>query len=158
MATFTDRKGRKWQLEIYKSLADRIKRDFGIDFLDLKSLGEGLVRLMLTDLEGFFAVLWVLCEEQAESLGITQEQWAEGMGGTYDGADVLDSAMTAIEEAVVTFSPSRERKNILRKAIAATSTLMGQREAELTESYLLEQMSAAVSTNSPQSPASIPKA
>jgi hypothetical protein len=100
MARFTDRLKREWPIEFNCGLIKPL-REVGFDLNKVLKNGETFEAL--EDLEKRIQVLWILCEEQAKALSIEPEDFASGFDGP-----AMFGALTAISEALVTFSQSPE--------------------------------------------------
>ena len=127
MNSFKDCHQREWHLEISINEVRRVKKLAGLDILDLDQ-GKALQRLandpiLLVD------VLWILCEEQAEKHGMTDEQFGRAFRG-----NTIEDATDALFEALVDFFPP-QRQHLLKKVMEAAKT-MGQKERALVETYL----------------------
>ena len=105
MQTFTDIHGRKWTVSITVGTVKRVKTMLNID--------------MIGDIEGFLKqiqdimtrcdVLYVVCKEEADKLGITDEQFACCLAGS-----ALRDAYNALIEAYMAFIPDPEAAAKLR--------------------------------------------
>ena len=101
MAVFIDNQKREWNLYIDIPIARKIRTVLDVDILDIQ---EGLTAvsedpILLCD------VLYMLCQEQAESLGVSDEQFGQALVG-----EAIESACSAFVEALMDFSPPRRRK------------------------------------------------
>lgn len=118
--SFKDTEGRDWHLSVttwhLKAVRDRTGVHLG------KLLDDGLrpFRELVGDPIAFVDVLYVLCQEQADKRGVTDQEFGRALGG-----DVLEAAGLAFEEAYLLFCPSRTRQiltPLLTKARAAVET------------------------------------
>ena len=100
MAKFKDKTGREWEIEVTRGHLKRLRIDHQIDLRDaLKDKREGnSVAEAIGDDERFGQLMWVFCEEQAESAGIEPEKFAYLFNG-----DVTRDATAAIWEAIFDF-------------------------------------------------------
>ena len=95
--TFTDSSGRQWTVRITFGSFTKLKA-VGLDLHAIakdESAG-GLVQLFASQPWELASALWLLCEKQANELGITEEQFAELLDGpTVDGARfaLVDAAL-----------------------------------------------------------------
>ena len=108
-------------------------------------------------------VLYVVCKRQADSAGVTDEQFGRAMAG-----DAVDAATKAFLEELADFTPSPRDRAQARKVVEATWKLMdkaqdvldARADAELdrAEKALLAELSAPDSSsgNSPASSEPIP--
>jgi len=155
--TFTDMAGRDWRLVM--SIADlRAVRDrLGVDLNRLDS--ESLLTRLYTDPVFLCDVLYVLCAQQAEVVGVSDEEFGRALGG-----DALEAATGALLDALVNFFPSGKRTT-LRRILNTMDRIdeMGQEKAtEMLDNGTLEKAMAGIlasgsaSTASPESSASTP--
>jgi len=155
MATFADAAGREWVVDIDVAALRRVRKRLDLNLMDAIG-GETLGRLaddpvLLVD------VLYVLCQEQAERDGISDEAFGRAMRG-----DALDAAAGAFLEALADFCPSRKAA-LLRKLVAkgeeAQETILARAETMLASGEIdrmLNSPSPRPSTGSPDSAASTP--
>ena len=98
MQTFTDIHGRTWTVAITISTVKRVKARLGLDMLDIETFMKQMQDfLVLCD------VLYVVCQDEAQKVGITDEQF----GGLFAGS-VLRTAKEAFMEAYMAFFPDPE--------------------------------------------------
>lgn len=102
MPSFTDLADRKWQLDLNVHLAQQIRSALDVDFLNAHD-GKALVKLAESD-ELFVSTLYMLCEEQAQAISVTPEEFAKGLAG-----DVLEFAEQALEEMLLAFTRPAKR-------------------------------------------------
>lgn len=100
-AQFTDRRQRVWRLELNYALGKHIQQQTGLDFINAHD-GKALLGVIQSD-EVLVQVLWLLCEEQAQTASVKEEEFGRGLDGP-----TLEAAINALEEAVLNFSrPAR---------------------------------------------------
>lgn len=109
--SFTDNADRHWQVEISVAAIKRVRRLLDFDLLELNAGGEALERLA-SDPVLVCDVLFAVCLPDADRLKITDEQFAEGLGG-----DSIEHATTALLEALADFFQKGKRQ-VLHKALA----------------------------------------
>lgn len=102
---FTDLRERVWRLELNYALAKRLRDVTGLDFVNYHD-GKALLAIHESD-EKLVQVLWLLCQERAVELGVDEEDFGRGLGG-----EALEVAITALEEALVSFSRPAKRQAI----------------------------------------------
>lgn len=110
MAKFKDADGREWELRITMGLLPRLKAA-GLDIAETVKAGSLDVAWM-RDVDLLGKVLWVLVERQAEKLGVTPEQLADGIDGP-----TLYALSLAYAEALADFSHAPEVAAELRRSI-----------------------------------------
>ncbi len=100
MSKFADRTGHEWEIEVTAGHLKRLRVDHKIDLRDaLKSTQEGnSVATAVGDPEQFGALLWTLCEEQAEKAGIEPEDFAYLFNG-----EATRRAVAGVWEAIFDF-------------------------------------------------------
>ena len=117
MKTFTDGKGRVWEVELNVRQMKRVRDILGVD----------LVNVIQTDKDGAIAtdtidrvandpillcdILWVLCEGQAKASGVTDEDFGSSLAG-----DSIADATRAFLDELVDFFPGA-RRLFLKKAV-----------------------------------------
>lgn len=109
MAKFRDRKGRDWLVEFNGATAIRLSKT-RFDLMSALDKNADLLRKLQYDPVFLVEFAYAICEPQAERLGVSAEEFGEGMY-----ADVLEQAADAIAEELVLFS--RSRGPLLRKAM-----------------------------------------
>ena len=99
MQTFTDINGRKWTVSITVGTVKHIKARLGLDILGNM---EGFLK-QIQDFIMLIDVLYVVCQEEAEKLGITEKQFGCSFAGP-----VIQEARNALLEAYAVFHPDPE--------------------------------------------------
>lgn len=102
MPHFTDTEGRRWELELNIGLARRIKSLAGVDLLAKNPTPE--IAKIIEDLETLVNVLWIVCERQAQTRDVDEEDFAWALGG-----ETFHPAVYGLLEAIVNFSPPHRR-------------------------------------------------
>ena len=98
MQTFTDIHGHAWTVAVTIGTVKRVKARLGIDMFDTDSFMKQMQDfIMLCDL------LYVICQDEAEKRGITDEQFGCSLAG-----QVLRDAREALMEAYMAFFPDPE--------------------------------------------------
>jgi len=100
MHTFKDKNGTEWNVAVNVTTVKRVRESLSIDLLDREAVWKDIAR----DPVALVNTLFVLCETEAKSRGITDEDFGAAMGG-----DAIENATDALLEEIVDFSPSRER-------------------------------------------------
>lgn len=121
MRSFKDNEGREWTISINVTSIKKIKASsLAVDLLDI--MDGKLMNRFADDPILFIDVIWLLCEEQAQKLGVTDEEFGRGMAG-----DALDKASEAFLEELVDFFPKSKRdplKTVLRKSVLMQDLIM----------------------------------
>lgn len=114
MKTFKDNAARTWTVAVNVSAVKRVRGLLGIDLyklIDDKMAGLGE---LLADPVSLVDVLYVLCKDEADRQGITDEQFGAAMGG-----DSLEAAVNAFVEELVDFFPDPRVRAGLSRVIKA---------------------------------------
>lgn len=122
MHAFKDNTGRVWEITITVAQVKRVRGLLNIDLYKL--IDDGLKPLsdLLTDPCNLVDVVYVLCKDQADKVGITDEQFGQAMGG-----DALEQAAESFLAELVDFFPKQAREGlqkILRKGRAIGAKLL----------------------------------
>lgn len=83
MRSFQDCKDRFWNVELNIAQAKKIKAQLGIDLVSL----DGDLLKSLSDVMTLVDVIFLLCADQAEKMGVTDEEF----GRSLDGGAILDA-------------------------------------------------------------------
>ena len=139
MHRFTDTAGREWPVTMTIGDVRRVRDSLAYDVT--KALDGGDQTEKLGDVVFLVDLLFELVRPEAEKRGIDGEQFAEGLNG-----DVLESAASAMAEALCDFFP-KARREIYRRALQA-----GRQLSETLTSQALAKLSAGdPSTSTPTS-------
>lgn len=118
--SFTDSAGQDWQLRFTLRALESVRKEFGVDF---SPSADGQAFLVLSrDPLKLGAVLWTLCESQADNLGVSPEQFAE----RFDGP-TLDAAYDALVAASIELAPRGMRPHLkasIDRALSAQQLAM----------------------------------
>lgn len=111
MHSFKDNTGREWIVVINVPQMRKVRAKLDIDLGKL--LDNRMVPLneIINDPVKLVDVVFVLCSEQAATLGITDEQFGAAMAG-----DALEDAVYAFCEALASFQP-KQRREALRAVL-----------------------------------------
>ena len=82
MRTFKDNAGRTWSLTLNVWTVKKVRDLLAVDLLDLGESGNkpGLLVRLISDPVLLVDVLYVVCKDQADAAGITDEQFGRGIG------------------------------------------------------------------------------
>ncbi len=105
MKIFKDNKNRKWEIEVNIFTVKLVKDLLGVNIVDLKD--DETMSKIKNDMIFIIDVIFVLCKEQADKLGISDEEFAKGLMG-----DPLENAVSAFIEAWTDFFPEATRKRM----------------------------------------------
>ena len=140
MRVFQDAKSTEWTIDLNASTLRRVQALLSInltlpndkDAVTGQTLGERIVRdtMLVVD------VLWAVCKPQAETLGLTEEQFAERLGG-----GTLRAAKTVLIEEWADFF-QKLGQDEMAQAIAKTAELQTAIGAETLKQ--IERLSLAI--------------
>jgi hypothetical protein len=109
MHVFTDATGRNWTITINVAALKRVKAFVGVNLLELIDNNlEGLSAL-LRDVVKLVDVIYVLCKDQADALGVSDEDFGRALGG-----DSLEQAVDAFIQELADFFPNRRAREALK--------------------------------------------
>ena len=117
MKAFTDNAGRLWEIELNVRQMKRVRDRLGVDLVNVISAGEdGSVATDTLDRVAndpilLCDILWVLCEGQAKTAGVTDDDFGSSLAG-----DSISEATRAFLDELVDFFPGA-RRAILKKAV-----------------------------------------
>jgi hypothetical protein len=121
MHTFADHTGRIWTVTIHVQAVKRCRALAGVDLYGLvDEKFEGLSKL-LSDPCGLVDVLYVLCKDEADKLGVSDEDFGRSLGG-----DSLERASTAFLEELTDFFPDPRVRAGMRRVMMAGHQLAGR--------------------------------
>lgn len=109
MATFADSLGRKWEVRVTPAGMRRVKSLTGVNLGTMLANNMQALADLVADPIQLIDVVYCLVKPEADRLGITDEQFGEGLVG-----DGLDGACDAFLEALSDFFPSRQGR-VMRK-------------------------------------------
>lgn len=135
MQTFKDEQGRTWNLKATVNAIQRIKDQAEVDLLRLLDDKE-IVGEAISNPVTFVAMLWSWCEPQANTHGVSPEQFGELIYG-----ETFDAALTAFQLELPNFFPQHRRimvEQMIRRTLQAEE-MAGQRMTTLLQSDKVEQ-------------------
>ena len=112
MKTFRDNAGRVWNVAIDANAIREVRSRLDINLLSLPERDFELLTRLTTDLVLLVDVLFVVCRRQAESLGVSDEQFGQAMYG-----DAIGEATNALVREVIDFFPDARRRQTLGRVI-----------------------------------------
>jgi len=155
MATFTDAAGREWVVDIDVDALRRVRKRLDLNLMD--AIGGPTLERLADDPVLLVDVLYVLCEDQADRDGVSDEEFGRAMRG-----DALDAAARAFLEALADFCPKRKARlirGLVERGGKAEEAILSKAEAMLASGEIeriLTSPSPKPSTASPDSAASTP--
>lgn len=133
MAGFKDKAGRPWDVDINVVTVGRVRKALGINLLELV-VPKSKLNEQLEDAETLVNVLYLLCKDQADAKGITDEDFGRALD-----IDSIDEGWDAILEGVVGFSRRAARpalQKVLDKARKYKTIQEEQIQKELADPEL----------------------
>lgn len=110
MHVFKDNAGRTWPVSIHVSAVKRVRGMLGVDLYSLiDDRFQGLGKL-LADPVSLVDVLYVLCKDEADKQGITDEDFGRAMAG-----DAIEHATHAFLEEFADFFPDPRARAGIKK-------------------------------------------
>jgi len=109
MRAFTDSAGRTWTLSLTLDAAKRVRSLLDVDLLDLENGDPPLLTRLGTDIILLCDVVFAIVKPQADSAGVSDEQFGASLGG-----DVILAAQTAFYEELVDFFRKLGRSDLAR--------------------------------------------
>lgn len=129
MRQFRDNAGRTWVIQVHVSAIKRVRGLLGIDLyavvMDSKSengqnIFEGLGKLLGDPIQ-LVDVIYCLCKDEADKLGITDEDFGRSMAG-----DAIGLATDAFLGELVDFFPDPQVRLGIKRVLEASKTLQGK--------------------------------
>ncbi len=118
MRTFTDNAGRTWTLSLSFGAVKRVRGLLDVNLLELDKGEPPLLTRLGTDPILLVDVIFAVIKPQADGLGVTDEQWAESMGG-----EAMLAAQKAFYGEVADFTRSQGRPDMAKAALAQHALL-----------------------------------
>lgn len=132
MATFKDRNGDTWTLDVHIGTLRTVKQRLNIDLLNV--MGTNLLQELAGDPENLVDVLYVLCSQQCDERGKSDMEFGRLLVG-----DAIEDAMNALVGALIDFFPKRQRemlRKIWTKVQAAESQQMTMLDRKLADTRM----------------------
>lgn len=126
MRVFKDNTGRDWQLILNVFQMKRIRARLGVDLVNVIALDkDGKVQVDLIDRIAndpclLVDILWVMVEEQAKVIEVTDEQFGTALAG-----DAIEEATKAFLDELVDFFPGAKRL-FLKKSVDIARKCAGE--------------------------------
>ncbi len=155
MRTFLDNSVRTWTVSVTVDTVERVRSMTGVNLLAVED-GK-LVDTLTDDAVLLCKVLYAVCNEQAQSLNVSEIDFLRAMAG-----EKIDSALKVLLDELVDFLPNRKRrilKPLLPKAQEYQEAALKRYETEIAQvdvEALLEKNSSSSAGDTQGSPASTP--
>ncbi len=117
MHIFKDNRGRQWEVELNVRQMKRLRDRLGVDLVNVIGTDAGggvkvdTLDRIASDPCLLVDILWVLCEQSANSTGVTDDEFGSSLAG-----DSIEEATRALLDELVDFFPGA-RRLFLRKAV-----------------------------------------
>ena len=157
MKIFNDTAGRTWTIALTIDAAKLVKGLLYVTLLELEAGDPPLLARLGTDVILLCDVIFALVKSQADTAGVTDEQFGAALGG-----DAILAAQTAFYEELVHFFRGLGRSDLAkaveaqRRMIELAVVRIGARIENLDLEAMIATPLGESSTNSPVSAASIP--
>ena len=123
MHGFKDLAGRYWSVRVDVGAVKRVRSALGVDLMQVaqgkNSEGgrePGVLERLASDPVLLVDVIYVLCRDQAEAHGVSDEEFGAAMAG-----DALDHAVQAMLGAIVDFFPHPRERAALKRLLEAAA-------------------------------------
>jgi len=140
--TFTDRYDNRWLVEFDLWLLQRLKKELGVDLLDVLDKDNRTLATLFDDFERTGQILFMICEAQIREKGFQPEQFAAGFTGA-----VLAAAQDAIAEALCDFYRGPKAR-VLRATLNKTRAATDQAADEVVTQLNSPRVSEAIARGS----------
>lgn len=158
MREFTDNNGRTWQISVTVGAVGRVRDATGILIPSLFDDNCRPLAELSADVIQLVNVIFCLCRKQAESSGVSADDFADALGG-----DALGAAGEAVVRATADFFTSPEQREAAHKALDKMGEIARQWATKATE--MVSELNATqvarnyldCATNTPASSESTPE-
>jgi len=121
MHGFKDSAGRYWAVRVDVGAVKRVRAALGVDLMQVAERKNaeggrepGVLERLASDPVLLVDVIYVLCRDQAEAQGVSDENFGATMAG-----DALDGAVKAMLGALVDFFPNPRERAALKRLLQA---------------------------------------
>lgn len=122
MAQFKDTQDRTWDIVVTITTISRVRDTLGVDFLSAPDV----IGNVKDDIMLLCNVLYVICQDQANRINVSDKQFGEGLAG-----DVIEHATEALIAALIDFFPTRRRE--LLRAVNEKSKIVAMKAMDMAE-------------------------
>lgn len=153
MRSFVDNAGRSWTITINVFAVKRVRGLVGVDLYTLIEDSLNPLGKLLGDVVTFVDVLYVLCKDEADARGISDEDFGRSLSG-----DVLDQAMNAFLQELTDFFPDARVRTGIQKILIASRKVQAvllDRIEEATNRINAESIADELTTSFSRSPESL---
>jgi hypothetical protein len=128
MKTFQDNAGHVWSVTLDVTAVRRVKGRLGLNLYGLLDDGFRGLAALVADPLSLCDVLYVLCEDEAQKRGVTDEDFGRGLRG-----EAITAAARAFHDEFADFY----HDPLVRAGLRRTAEARGRLEATLTESAMV---------------------
>ena len=120
MHSFQDKNGRSWSLTVNVGTMKRVRSLCGIDLFNIIELDKNqnpktdVLEKLTTDPILLVDVIYAVCKEEADKIGISDEDFGRSMCG-----DTIEAATNALLDEIVDFFPAAKRQVYLKVLTAS---------------------------------------
>jgi hypothetical protein len=118
MHSFVANDQRTWEIAINVAAIKRVRGLLRIDLYALVDDGFQSLGKLVSDPVTLADVLYCLCKDQADKIGVTDEEFGRALAG-----DAIARAADAFVEELIDFFPDARARESLRRAIQAGKTV-----------------------------------
>lgn len=137
MQSFVDNAGRTWEIAINVATVRKLRGSpLKLDLMQVVANGADGLGKLLGDPVTFVDMLYVICQEQADKHGISDEDFGRAMAG-----DAIQQAAEMWLEELISFFPEKKARENLRLLIEKSKTV---------GSLMLDQMASQVESLNPE--------
>lgn len=141
MASFTDKAGRRWVLDLTAGDLRRVRVQTGVELGKLLAKPEQLAGVLFGDVLTFGEVLWVLLAAQAERAGVSDDAFADA----FDRPTVTAAAL-AVVDAVADFTQPPATAEATKAAVRG---LVGKADEAMAATVGRATSNASASSSAP---------
>jgi hypothetical protein len=130
MATFTDAKGRQWDLSLTVGMVRLVRERIKVDLGKVLADGQQLADLIVGEPEKFVDLLWVMCEQQAKEMTppVSDSDFGYGFGGP-----TIEAATDALIASIADFSHRSKPADSTKKAMSRLMEAIDQKTIQVIE-------------------------
>ena len=137
MASFKDTEGRKWTVQITVLACKRVRDELGVDLVNPNVMET--VSEIAGDLIRSIDILYLICKDQAEERGLSDEDFGRSLAG-----EVVEQAIVALVESLADFSPNPKQGELLRETWKIGYTLARDKQTEAIAKVMSEDLEAVM--------------
>ncbi len=133
MKSFCDNTGRSWLISVNVGTIKKVRALCNVDLANIISIENGekpkidLLEKLATDPVLLVDVLYAICKDEADKLGVSDEDFGRAMAG-----DSIEYATTALLDEVIDFFPEVKRQ-ALKKILSVTRRFQEKTKEVLKE-------------------------